>query len=80
MPLEKYTGMEVELRKNKVDEAERLLGVRLDMERYDTTEYLFRLDQTEKLAGIKKLHPLTNMMQRLFIGIDGSHLLDTASP
>ena len=41
---DKYTGMEVELRRNKVNEAERLLEVTLDTEGDDATEYLLCLD------------------------------------
>ena len=54
--------MEVALRRDEVNEAERLLGVRLDMEGGNTADYLFRLDQAEKLAVKIKLHSSTNMM------------------
>mgnify|MGYP001374099062 CR=1 FL=1 len=45
---DKYTGMDVELRRNSVKDAERLLGVRLALDGGDETEY--------PTGSIKQLH------------------------
>ena len=44
---DKYTGLDVKLRRNSVREAERLLGARLSLEGGDTVEYEYRLDQSK---------------------------------
>ena len=51
MRSDKYTGLDVELRRNAVGEAERLLGARLTLDGRDTAEYEYRLDQAKELAG-----------------------------
>ena len=55
----KYTGLEVDLRRNSVQDAERLLGVRLALDGGDDAEYSYRLDQTKALAGKLITSPFT---------------------
>ena len=43
--------MEVELRRNSVHEAERILGARLALDGGDESEFTYRLDQATALAG-----------------------------
>ena len=47
---EKYKGMRVTLRRNKVETAERQLRVRLAMSGQDDDEYVYRLNQSKNLA------------------------------
>ena len=47
----KYTGLDVELRRNSVDEPQRLLGFRITLDGGDESEYIHRLDQARSLAG-----------------------------
>ena len=55
----KYTGLEVDLRCNSVQETERLLGVRLALDGGDDAEYSYRLDQAKALAGKLITSPFT---------------------
>ena len=71
MRSENYTGMEVKLRRNKIDDAKHILGVRLVLDWGDDTEYLFRLDQANKVAGKMKPQPSIGMMLRSPTGNDG---------
>ena len=48
---DKYTGLDIELRRNSVQDAERLLGVRLALDGGDEAEFSYRLVQTTHLAG-----------------------------
>ena len=48
---DKYTGLDVELRRNSVQDAERLLGARLDLDGGDEAEFSFHLNQANALAG-----------------------------
>lgn len=47
----KYTGLDVDLRRNSVQDVERLIGVRLALNGGDMTEYSYRVDQAKALAG-----------------------------
>ena len=47
----KYPGMDVELRRNSVQDAEKILGVRLALDGGDEAEFSYRLDQATALAG-----------------------------
>ena len=49
---EKYKGLKVELTRNYVDTVEIQLGVRLIMNGEDSNEFLYRLEQSNILAGI----------------------------
>ena len=57
--LEKYKGMQIELKRNKARDAERQLGVRLSMCGGDTDEYVYRLEQSKLLSGKIKAEPFT---------------------
>ena len=48
---DKYTGLDLELRRNSVNDAERLLGARLALDGGGEAEYAYRLDQAKVLAG-----------------------------
>ena len=48
---DKYTWLDVELRRNSVDDAERLLGARLTLDGGETEEYEYILYQAKELAG-----------------------------
>lgn len=48
---DKYTGLNVELRKNYVNDAERQPWARLALDGGDEAEYSYRLDQAKALAG-----------------------------
>ena len=48
---DKYTGLNVELRRNSVQDAERLLGDRLALDGDDEAEFSFRSSQANALAG-----------------------------
>ena len=48
---DKYTGMDVENRRNSVQDTERLLGARLVLYGGDEAEFSYRLDQAIDLAG-----------------------------
>ena len=48
---DKYTGLDVELRRSSVQDTERLLGARLTLDGGDDVSVSFRLDQTKALAG-----------------------------
>ena len=48
---DKYPGMEVELRRNSVHDAERTLGACLTLDGGDEAEFSYRLDQATALAG-----------------------------
>jgi len=48
---DKYTGMDVELRRNSVQNVEQLLATRLALDGGDEAECSYRLDQATALAG-----------------------------
>ena len=47
---DKYTSMDVELWRNSVQDAERLLGARLALDGGDEAEFSYRFDQATALA------------------------------
>ena len=48
---DKYTGLDVEVRRNSVQDVERLLGACLALDEEDEAEFSFRLEQAKTFAG-----------------------------
>ena len=68
---EKYKGMKVKLKRNKVRVTEQQLDVRLSVWEGDTDKYLHRLEQSKSLSGKLNLPPSLDRMYRWFIGKGG---------
>ena len=47
----KYSGLDIDIRRNSVQDADRILRVRLAMDGCDDTKFFCRLDQVEALVG-----------------------------